>query len=92
METIRSLEKKLAAAKKHILDAKYPTGMIINVSGPHGNIYYLMGVCNRTIRELGLSSQERNEYEAELNAAEDYKARLKVMSKWFGIVFTGLED
>ena len=92
METIKTLERKLAEAKKQMPDAKYPTGLIIDVSGPQGNIFCLMGICLRTIRELGLSARERNEYETELNAAEDYKARLAVMSKWFGIVFTGLEE
>ena len=92
MDTIRTLEQKLRAVKEQSIDAKYPTGLIVNLSGPQGNIYSLIGMCNHIVRELGLSSQERNEYETELNAAEVYKEKLKVMSKWFGIVFIGLED
>ena len=91
METIKTLERKLAEAKKQMPDAKYPTGLIVDVSGPHGNIYALIGMCNQIVRVLGLSPQEREEYETELNAAEVYKEKLKVMSKWFGIVFAGLE-
>ena len=91
METIKTLERKLAEAKKQMPDAKYPTGLIVDVSGPQGNIYAVIGMCNQIIRVLGLSPQEREEYETELNAAEVYKEKLKVMSKWFGIVFAGLE-
>ena len=92
MDTLRTLQQKLRAVEKQSADAKYPTGLIVDVSGPQGNIYCLIGMCNHIVRELGLSSQERNEYETELDAAEVYKEKLKVMSKWFGIVFTGLED
>ncbi|MBR4507024.1 MAG: hypothetical protein IKP24_00645 [Alphaproteobacteria bacterium] len=45
METIESLERKLAHAKKHgPVEAKYPTGLIIDTKGPQGNIFYLFGV------------------------------------------------
>ena len=92
MDTIRTLEEKLAAAKRQIVDSKYPTGMIIDVLSPLGNIFCLTGICKRTIRYLGLSNEEREEFLTELNAAEDYKAKLEIMRRWFGIVFTGLED
>ena len=52
-----------------------------------GNIFYLMGVCNRLVRELGLSTQLKHEYETEINSANDYQSCLTVMQKWFGIVF-----
>ena len=92
MDTLRTLQQKLRAIENQSADAKYPTGLIVDLSGPQGNIYALIGMCNHIIRELGLSPQEREEYETELNAAEVYKEKLTVMSKWFGIVFTGLED
>ena len=69
--------------------AKYQTGLVINLNGPAGNIFYLMGMCNRLVRELGLSTQLKHEYETEINSVGDYQSRLTVMQKWFGIVFVG---
>ena len=57
------------------------------LNGPAGNIFYLMGVCNRLVHELGLSVQLKREYETEINSAGDYQSRLTIMQKWFGIVF-----
>lgn len=87
METIDALERKLRAARRGVPGAKYPTGLIIDLNGPAGNIFYLMGVCNSLVRELGLSAQLKQEYETEINSAGDYQSRLTVMQKWFGFVF-----
>ena len=87
METIDALERKLHAAQRGVPGARYQTGLVIDLSGPAGNIFYLMGVCNRLVRELGLSAQLKREYETEINSAGDYQSRLTVMQKWFGIVF-----
>ena len=89
METIDTLERKLHAARRGVPGARYQTGLVIDLSGPAGNIFYLMGVCNHLVRELGLSAQLKHEYETEINSADDYQPRLTVMQKWFGIVFTG---
>lgn len=67
--------------------ARYQTGLVIDLNGPAGNIFYLMGVCNRLVRELRLSAQLKREYKKEINSAADYQSRLTVMQKWFGIVF-----
>ena len=87
METIDALERKLYAARRGVPGARYQTGLVIDLNGPAGNIFYLMGVCNRLARELGLSAQLKHEYETEINSANDYQSRLTVMQKWFGIVF-----
>lgn len=67
--------------------ARYQTDLVIDLNGPAGNIFYLMGACNRLVRELGLSEQLKREYEIEINSADDYQSRLAIMQKWFGIVF-----
>ena len=87
METIDALERKLHAARRDVPGAKYQTGLVIDLNGPAGNIFYLMGVCNRLVRELGLSTQLKHEYETEINSAGDYQSRLTILQKWFGIVF-----
>ena len=56
---------------------------------PAGNIFCLMGVCNRLVRELGFLAQLKREYETEINSVGDYQSRLAIMQKWFGIVFVG---
>ena len=87
METIDALERKLRAARRGVPGARYQTGLVIDLSGPTGNIFYLMGVCNSLVRELGLSAQLKQEYETEINSAGDYQSSLTIMQKWFGIVF-----
>lgn len=87
METIDALERKLHAAQRGVPGAKYQTGLVIDLNGPAGNIFYLMGVCNRLVRELGLSAQLKREYETEINSAGNYQSRLTVMQKWVGFVF-----
>ena len=87
METIDALERKQHVARRGVLGARYQTGLVIDLNGPAGNIFYLMGVCNSLVRELGLSTQLKHEYEIKINSAGDYQSRLTVMQKWFGIVF-----
>ncbi len=87
METIEVLEQKLYAARRGVPGAKYQTGLVIDLDGPAGNIFYLMGACNRLVRELGLLTQLKREYETEINSVGDYQSRLAIMQKWFGIVF-----
>lgn len=67
-------------------NAKYPTGIVINLSEPEGNIFYLMGLCNRLMQRLQLDADERKQFNAELDG-KNYKERLKVMADWFGILF-----
>lgn len=87
METIDALERKLHAVRRGVPNAKYPTGLVIDLTGPEGNIFCLIGVCNRLVRELGLSAQLKSEFETELNFAGDYQSRLSIMRNRFGIVF-----
>ena len=87
METIDALEQKLHAARRGVPGAKYQTGLVIDLKGPAANIFYLMGVCNCLLHELGLSAQLKREYKAAINSASDYQSRLTIMQKWFGIVF-----
>lgn len=48
MDTINTLQKKLLIAETQqdkIANAKYPTGVIIDLSGPCGNIFWILGIC-----------------------------------------------
>lgn len=71
----------------NIPNAKYPTGIIIDLKSPQGNVFYLMGLANQLIRELGLSAEEIAEFKREQASATTYQANLSLLRKWFGIVF-----
>ena len=72
---------------QNIPNAKYPTGIVIDLKSPQGNVFYLMGLANRLIRELGLSAEEITEFKREQASATTYQAHLNLLRKWFGIVF-----
>ena len=72
-----------------IPNAKYPTGIVIDLKSPQGNVFCLMGLANRLIRELGLSAEEIAEFKRELFIANTYHDHLNLLRKWFGIVFIG---
>ena len=72
-----------------IPNAKYPTGIVIDLKSPQGNVFYLIGLANRLIRELGLSAEEIAEFKQEQASATTYNAHLAILRKWFGIVFVG---
>ena len=75
-----------------IPNAKYPTGIVIDLKSPQGNVFYLMGLANRLIRELGLSAEEIAEFKQEQASAKTYNEHLAILRKWFGIVFVGLDE
>ena len=94
METMETLKQKLELAKKHskeMLNAKYPTGLIIDVRGSQGNIFYLLGMVNDLIRELELSEEERAKLKEEMDKGSTYNDKINVMRKWFGIIFLGID-
>ena len=75
-----------------IPNAKYPTGIVIDLKSPQGNVFYLMGLANRLIKELGLSVEEIAEFKREQASATTYHAHLNLLRKWFGIVFLDLNE
>ena len=82
---------RLKAAQRNeipiIPNAKYPTGIVIDLKSPQGNVFYLMGLANRLIKELGLSAEEVAEFKREQAGATTYQAHLAILRNWFGIVF-----
>ena len=74
----------------NIPNAKYPTGIVIDLKSPQGNVFYLMGLSNRLIMELCLSTEEIADFKREQTSATTYQAHLNLLRKWFGIVFIGV--
>lgn len=93
MDTIKTLERKLARAKQNEpVEAKYPTGLVIDTKGPQGNVFYLFGVANDLMRKLALSAEEIAEFNRERDAQTSYDGHLDLMRKWFGIIFIKDEE
>ena len=70
-----------------IPNAKYPTSIVIDLKRPQGNVFYLMGLANRLIKEPGLSAEGIAEFKREQARATTYNAHLSLLRKWFGVVF-----
>lgn len=93
MDTHSSLERKLVRANQHEpVEAKYPVDLIIDITGPEGNVFYLFGIANRLLKTLNLPDEEIAEYNQERDRQTTYQEHLNLMQKWFGIVFIGNED
>lgn len=93
MDTIKTLERKLDRAKQNEpVEAKYPTGLVIDTKGPQGNVFYLFGVANDLMRKLALSAEEIAEFNRERDAQTSYDGHLDLMRKWFGIIFIKDEE
>ena len=89
MDTISSLEKKLAAARKQRSatdSARFPTGVVIDLSGPEGNVFYILGTCNRLARDFGLDGQEVKTFKEEL-LGKNYQQILDICQRWFGLIY-----
>lgn len=81
--------EQMVANHKTCSGAKYPTGIVIDLKGPQGNVFYLISLANRLAKELGLSAEEIAEFKRELASAKTYRPHLNLLRKWFGGVFVG---
>lgn len=85
---IDKIQEKRKQAQKV---AKYPTDLVIDISGPDGNVFYLIGLCRHLQKQLGLSEEEIKQFNADTDGV-DYSTRLKVIQEWFGITYITPED
>lgn len=89
METIAELQKKLnlaTAAETKADGALYPTGIIIDLNSPEGNVFYIMGLCQRLFRQLALGDDEYQHYFKECQNGY-YKDVLEISHRWFGFIY-----
>jgi hypothetical protein len=71
-------EIKMTIVKRE--DQKRPNTIQIDLMGPQGNAFYLLGVANDLARKLGL---DKNAILEEMKSG-DYENLLQVMEKYFG--------
>lgn len=89
MDNIFTLQKKLLIAETQqdkLANAKYPTGIIIDLSGPCGNIFWILGICHKIFRELGLDDDIATQFNTEI-LGKTYHEILTICQKWFGFVY-----
>ena len=56
---------------------------VIDLTGPYGNAYYLLGTAMNLCKQLELSSERTEEILDELKSS-DYENLIKVFDKYFG--------
>ena len=62
-------------------------GIEIDLTGPQGNAFYLLGVANRWAKELQFSDSYRKEMLEEMKSS-DYENLIKVFDDNFGSIVT----
>ena len=67
-----------------ILEKPKQNGITIDLTGPQGNAFYLLGTANNLAKQLGLNGKEIME---EMKSS-DYENLLQVFDKNFGSIVT----
>ena len=55
------------------------------LSGTDGNVFCLMAVCTRALREAGATKDERDEFSQEVMASSSYDEALQVITRWVNV-------
>lgn len=89
MDTIAALQNKLKMAMNGEAKAEsalYPTGIIIDLAAPEGNVFYIMGLCQKLFAQFGLNDEEYGRYFKECQKGY-YKDVLEISRRWFGFIY-----
>jgi hypothetical protein len=102
-DTIISLEQKLTAARKAQMadnttprtnpnltpEVRYQSDIVIDLTTPDGNIFYILGLCNRLCQKYGLSPTEIAEFKSATIpcAGKTYNQLLDHCHHWFGLIY-----
>lgn len=88
MQTIFDLQqtlKKAMAGETKAEGAKFPTGIIIDLHAPEGNVFCIMGLCQRLFRQFRIDDEWANYYKECRNGY--YKDVLEISRRWFGFIY-----
>lgn len=89
MYNIHELTEKLEKANSQIeiaLQAKYPTGAVIDINKPEGNAHCILGQCQYFGQKFGLSQDEIKQFMKDAMSS-DFENLKQTCRKWFGIIF-----
>ena len=56
---------------------------VIDLTGPDGNAYYLLGTASKLCKQIGISSERRDEILDEMKSS-DYENLIQLFDKYFG--------
>ena len=62
---------------------KEPRKQVIDLTGPDGNAFYLLGTAMNLCKQIGISSERTEEILDELKSS-DYEHLIKTFDKYFG--------
>ncbi len=86
MHTIAELEKQLEQAKAaQTPEADFPTGIIIDLAGPEGNVFYILGLCHKLFRQMHLEDEWQAFYDKVRGGY--YKDALGLAQRKFGFIY-----
>jgi hypothetical protein len=88
MQTVSELQKTLKqamAAEAAADGARFQTGIIIDLASPEGNVFYIMGLCQRLFKQYGIADEWKNYYNEVRKGY--YKEVLEISRKWFGFIY-----
>lgn len=87
MTNIEQLERtvKLAREQQDALDNINPriqSGIVIDLKSPEGNVFFILGICNRLAKEYGISDWKSPHYNE-----MKYEDILDLCQKQFGLIY-----
>ena len=56
---------------------------VIDLTGPEGNAFYLLGTASKLCKQIGISSERRDEILDEMKSS-DYENLIQLFDKYFG--------
>ena len=71
-------------SKNDIISRK---GIEIDLSGPQGNAFYLLGLANTLGKQLGLNKEKRQKIHSEMTSS-NYEHLIEVFDRYFGEYIT----
>lgn len=66
-------------------EIKYPN-ITVTFIGENGNVFNLIGICYMTMKEHGVSREERKAFFNEVTSQESYEDAIIMMAKWVNII------
>tara|TARA_B100000287_G_scaffold357230_1_gene348417 strand:- start:31 stop:255 length:225 start_codon:yes stop_codon:yes gene_type:complete len=64
---------------------KQPRKQVIDLTGPQGNAYFLLGTANNLCKQLDLDDDTKQKISDEMTSG-DYEHLIKTFDKYFGMI------
>lgn len=66
-----------------IREKKQRGPIVIDLTGPQGNAYYLLGMADKLVKQIGWSENARQKLQEDMKAS-DYENLINIFDKHFG--------